>query len=102
MDRPFTFASAEEFLTSDRMDDTACLISDVQMPGMSGIELQERLNADGHRFSIIFVAASPEASIRGKALAAGALEFLGKPFDDEVLIACLERALARRQPYTTA
>ena len=97
-----SFASAEEFLTSDRMDDTVCLISDVQMPGMSGIELQERLNADGHRFSIIFVAASPDASIRGKALAAGALEFLGKPFDDEVLIACLERALARRQPYTTA
>ena len=91
-----TFASAEEFLNSDRLRDTACLITDVQMPGMSGLELQRRLGAEGHRFPVIVLTASPEAKVRARALAAGAFGFLGKPFSDDTLIACLDGALAAR------
>jgi FixJ family two-component response regulator len=91
-----TFASAEDFLSSDRVHDTACLISDVQMPGMSGIELQSRLIAKGHRLPIIFISAYPEARARTQALSAGALGFLSKPFNDEKLIDCLDQALAGR------
>jgi FixJ family two-component response regulator len=88
-----TFASAEEYLRSDHVTNTSCLIADVQMPGMSGIELQDRLISDGHRTPIIFVTAFPEAIIHARALRAGALGFLSKPFDDESLIACLDLAL---------
>jgi FixJ family two-component response regulator len=88
------FGSAEEFLTSDCLRDTGCLILDVQMPGMSGIQLQDRLRADGHRLPIIFVAASPESKVRGQALAGGALGFLNKPFHEEMLISFLEQALS--------
>ena len=88
------FASAEEFLSSGRLDETACLISDVQMPGMSGIELQAHLAAQGRRMPIIFVTAYPETKTRDQALACGALGFLDKPFDEDDLISCLDRALA--------
>ena len=89
------FASAEEFLGSGHASGTRCLISDVQMPGgMSGLELQERLVADGHRFPIIFVASDPDAKARGPALEAGALAFLSKPFDEGELVSSLEKALA--------
>jgi FixJ family two-component response regulator len=88
-----TFASAEEYLRSERVRDTACLITDVQMPGMSGIDLQDRLIADGRRTPIIFVTAYPEERIRARALRAGAVGFLSKPFTDESLIECLDRAL---------
>lgn len=88
-----TFASAEEYLRSDHVTNTSCLIADVQMPGMSGIELQDRLISDGHRTPIIFVTAFPEARIRARVLRAGALGFLSKPFNDESLIACLDMAL---------
>jgi FixJ family two-component response regulator len=88
------FGSAEEFLTSGRLHDTACLISDVQMPGMDGIQLQDRLLAEGYRLPIIFVAADPESKARGKALASGALGFLNKPFREEILISFLEQALS--------
>ena len=88
-----TFTSAEEYLRSDRKHDTACLISDVMMPGMSGIELQQRLIADGHRTPIIFMTAHPEEQTRRHALEAGALCFLSKPFDDDHLIQCIDRAL---------
>jgi FixJ family two-component response regulator len=87
------FASAEEFLESDRVDDTSCLITDVQMPGLSGIELQSRLAAAGRRMPIIFVTAFPEDRIRARALEAGAYGFLSKPFRDECLIGCLNKAL---------
>lgn len=63
------------------------------MPGMTGVELQDRLVADGHRTPIIFVTAFPEAKIRARALKAGAYGFLSKPLNDESLIACLEMAL---------
>jgi FixJ family two-component response regulator len=88
-----TFSSAEEFLRSDRLHDTSCLISDIKMPGMSGIELQGRLLADGHRLPIIFVTAFPEERLRKRALAAGALCFLSKPFPEERLIGYLREAL---------
>jgi FixJ family two-component response regulator len=92
-----TFGSAEEFLSSGRVDDTACLISDVQMPGMSGLELQNRLGAHGHRLPIIFMTAYPETKARQQALAAGALAFLDKPFSDEALISCIDQALVGRK-----
>jgi len=87
-----TFASAEEFLESGRLRDTACLITDVQMPGMSGVDLQSRLIASGHRTPVIFVTANPDERTKKRALGAGALGFLSKPFSEESLIACLERA----------
>jgi FixJ family two-component response regulator len=88
-----TFESAEEFLASGRMCDTACLITDVQMPGMSGVDLQSHLTANGHDLPVIFVTAYPEASVRARALDAGAFGFLSKPFSEESLIECLDRAL---------
>jgi FixJ family two-component response regulator len=88
-----TFASAEEFLESGRLCDTACLITDVQMPGMSGVDLQSHLTTNGHRTPVIFVTAYPEEGVRARALDAGAFGFLGKPFSEDSLIACLDRAL---------
>jgi FixJ family two-component response regulator len=88
------FSSAEEFLSSDRLRDTACLISDVQMPGMSGIELQNQLLAQGVQLPVIFITAYPESRAREQALASGALGFLNKPFNEDKLIACLDQALS--------
>jgi FixJ family two-component response regulator len=88
-----TFASAEEFLQSDRVGDTACLILDVNMPGLSGIELQSRLNAQGNCIPIIFITAAPEETTRARALQAGAIGFLSKPFKEECLIGHLDVAL---------
>jgi FixJ family two-component response regulator len=89
------FDSAEAFLKSDRVSETDCLITDVQMPGMTGIELQGRLIAQGHSLPIIFITAFPEIKVRTQALAAGAVGFLSKPFNDENLITCLNEALDR-------
>jgi FixJ family two-component response regulator len=89
-----TFASAEEFLQSDRVIDTSCLIADVQMPGLSGVELQARLIAQGLRVPIIFVTAFPDQRIRTAVLKAGAVGFLSKPFDAECLIDHLRKALS--------
>jgi FixJ family two-component response regulator len=90
------FASAEAFLKSNRLYDTDCLIRDVQMPGMNGIELQGELIIQGHHFPIIFVTAFPEMKARAQALASGAIGFLAKPFSDEILITCLNDALGAR------
>lgn len=90
------FDSAEAFLKSDRLDDADCLITDVQMPGMTGIELQGQLNSQGHRLPIIFITAFPEMKVRAQALAGGAIGFLSKPFNDQGLIACLNKALVAR------
>jgi FixJ family two-component response regulator len=89
-----TFASAEEFLSSDHVDETCCLITDVQMTGLSGVELQKRLIAEGRRVPVIFITAFPDERTRSRALDAGAIGFLSKPFSDENLIHCLDRALA--------
>lgn len=91
------FASAKEFLSSPRLPETSCLIADVEMPGMSGIELQEYLIANGHNTPMIFITAFPEDRIRERAMRAGAIDFLSKPFDEPRLLECVERALAMRQ-----
>jgi FixJ family two-component response regulator len=88
-----TFDSADEFLKSGQVDDTSCLITDVQMPGLSGIELQDRLVARGHRIPIIFITAFSDENVRMKAMKAGALAFLIKPFNYDHLIDYLEKAL---------
>lgn len=89
----YTFASAEEFLRSPHVNDTSCLISDVQMPSMSGVELQSHLIARGHRTPIIFITAFPDESIQARALKAGAVCFLNKPVDGMTLLRCLEEVL---------
>jgi FixJ family two-component response regulator len=89
------FASAEEFLQSDRVNDSSCLILDVNMPGLSGIELQSQLIARGNRMPIIFITAVPEETTRAKAIEAGAIGFLSKPFREEWLINHLDVALNR-------
>src|SRR6187402_3496760 len=88
-----TFASAREFLASGQVHDTSCLITDLHMPELSGTDLQSRLIADGHRMPIIFITAYPEDSARERAMKAGAIAFIGKPFSEDRLIGCLERAL---------
>lgn len=92
--RSLTFASAEDFLQSDHIEDTSCVITDVQMPGLSGVELQSMLNARGARMPMIFITAYPEDRIRRSVLEAGAVGFLSKPFEEAVLIEHLEAALA--------
>ncbi|WP_246175002.1 response regulator transcription factor [Bradyrhizobium paxllaeri] len=89
-----TFASAEEFLRSPRLNDTSCVITDIRMPAMSGLDLQAHLLATGYRFPFIFVTAFSVESDRDRAMKAGATCFLSKPFDGETLIKCLEAALA--------
>ncbi len=90
-----TFGSAEEFLRSPHLNDTSCVIADVRMPGMSGIELQAHLLAKGQSFPFIFVTAFSVESDRARALKAGAICFLIKPFDGDDLIKCLDAALER-------
>jgi FixJ family two-component response regulator len=87
------FASAEEFLTSGQRHHTACLITDIRMPGMSGLELQARLNAEHCRIPIIFVTAHGDTKMRLHALREGAVEFMAKPFDDEMLLGSVRAAL---------
>jgi FixJ family two-component response regulator len=88
-----TFASAEEFLQSDSVGDTSCLIADVQMPGLSGLDLQRWLIDRGVRLPTIFITAFPEEGTRDRALTAGAVGYLGKPFSEESLLKCLDTAL---------
>jgi FixJ family two-component response regulator len=87
------FASAEEFLESGLQHQTGCLIADIRMPGMSGLELQARLNAESCRIPTIFITAHGDTKMRMQALRAGAVEFLAKPFDDEVLLESVRAAL---------
>jgi FixJ family two-component response regulator len=87
------FASAEEFLKSGQQKKTACLITDIRMPGMSGLELQARLNAERCKIPTIFITAHGDTKMRMQALRAGAVEFLAKPFDDEVLLESVRAAL---------
>jgi FixJ family two-component response regulator len=90
-----TFESAEEFLGSGHKQQTACLITDIRMPGMSGLDLQARLNAEHCRIPTIFITAHGDEEMRFQALRSGAVEFLSKPFDDEVLIESVRAALER-------
>jgi len=93
-----TYASAESFLESDRLSSTDCLLLDVRMSGMGGLELQEHLARLDAKIPIIFMTAHVEASVRGRALATGQAEFLEKPFTDEALLGAIERALRAAPP----
>lgn len=89
-----TFASAEEFLQSPVLLTSDCVISDIQMPGINGIELQSALRSAGNLTPIIFITAFPEESIRRQAMGAGAVGFLSKPFEGDDLLACIDTALS--------
>jgi FixJ family two-component response regulator len=87
------FASGEEFLNSGELDRVACLIADIRMPGMSGLEVQSELKKDHHRIPIIFITAQGDENLRMQALRAGAVKFLTKPLDRGVLLDSVHRAL---------
>ena len=88
-----TFASAEEFLNSGKQEHTTCLIADIRMPGMSGLDLQSKLNRDNVRIPIVFITAQGDEKMRMQAMRAGAVEFLAKPFDDDALLDSVRAAL---------
>ena len=92
--RVHTFRSAEEFLQSPRVEDTSCLITDLQMPGLSGVELQTLLLSQARHVPIILVTGFPEERMRNRAMEAGALGFLSKPFESQTLIQLIEKAIA--------
>lgn len=83
----FGFASAKAFMTFGRLAGIGCLVTDVKMPGMSGLELQAKLQRAGYRIPTVFIAGCSDATMRAQALAAGADAFFDKPFDDRVLLA---------------
>ncbi len=87
------FSSAEEFLASDIVGETRCLILDITMPGMTGLDLQRELKIRGHQIPIIFITAQKNEAVRSRAFEQGAAEFLLKPFSDTALLAALNKAL---------
>jgi FixJ family two-component response regulator len=89
------FGSAEQFLDSEAQNKAACLIADIRMPGMSGLELQVKLKAERCRIPIVFITAHGDAEMRILAMREGAVEFLSKPFDDARLLAIVHAALDR-------
>ena len=91
-----TFATAEEFLTSDAVDATRCLVLDVALPGMSGPDLQQELRRRGKAIPIVFITGHSDNSIQPRLLATGAVACLFKPFSDTALIDAVELALGRR------
>jgi FixJ family two-component response regulator len=91
-----TFATAKAFLEVVGQPPPACLVVDICLPGLSGFELQERLASEGWRIPIVFITAPKDEQARRQALAAGALDFLAKPFDEEVLLDALAVALGQK------
>jgi FixJ family two-component response regulator len=89
-----TFPSAADFLTSHHRRRTACLIADVNMPGMTGPELHRRLIASGDTIPTILITAYPDDNVRARALSAGAICYLRKPFDEGDLLVCVHSAVA--------
>jgi FixJ family two-component response regulator len=87
------FSSAEDFLNSGSLRNTTCLIVDVRMPGMSGLELQSHLNAAGFRIPIIFISAHDDGEAESRALGAGAIDFLKKPFSEDALLRAIRASL---------
>jgi len=90
-----SFASAEDFLDSGEQRETGCLIADIRMPGMSGLDLQSKLNSDQCPIPTIFITAHGDEKMRLQAMRGGAVKFLAKPFDGEVLIEAVRVALGR-------
>jgi FixJ family two-component response regulator len=88
-----TFSSAQDFLTSNALTKATCLITDLQMPGLNGLELQEAIRSRGLCTSVILVTAYPNEQHRRRALDNGAVGFLGKPFDEGSLIKCIAKAI---------
>jgi FixJ family two-component response regulator len=95
-----TFTSAEAFLDSDCVAKTSCLVSDVHMPGINGLQLQRKLANSGHRIPVIFITAYQHEHLRKRALKAGAICYLNKPFDPTVLFNCIRSAIGHweREP----
>jgi FixJ family two-component response regulator len=92
-----TFASAVDFLQSVRPDESSCVVADVQMPAMSGLDLLTHMRSRGNAVPFIFITAFPDESVRARALKAGAVGFLAKPFAGPALINCIETALNRHR-----
>ena len=97
--KAIAFASAQHFLASRVLAETTCLITDVQMPGLNGLELQEALQSQGHQTPVIVITAYPNERYRTRALENGAVGYLSKPFDDESLIECLSAAIKSRSSH---
>jgi FixJ family two-component response regulator len=91
--RAESFVSAEDYLAAGDHEETGCIILDISLPGMSGLELERRLTADRNRRPIVFVSARNEPEVRDEATLAGAVAFLGKPFDDHSLLEAVASAL---------
>jgi FixJ family two-component response regulator len=89
------FGSAEQFLDSEARNKAACLIADIRMPGLSGLELQTKLKAERCRIPVVFITAHGDAEMRIHAMREGAVQFLSKPFDDTVLLEIVHAALKR-------
>jgi len=92
------FVSAAHFLESGLIAETRCLITDLQMPGMNGLELQEALRSQGYRTPVILITAYPNEKHRTRALDNGAVSFLSKPFNEDALIQCLTAAIRLQVP----
>jgi FixJ family two-component response regulator len=92
--RTASAASAQEFLGSRDVHRTSCLIADMQMPGMTGLELHQRLSATGESIPTILITGYPDERVRERALAQGVVGYLAKPFDEDDLFACIRSALA--------
>jgi FixJ family two-component response regulator len=88
-------ASAQEFLSSRHVRSTSCLIADMQMPGMTGLELHRHLSASGKPIPTILITAYPDNGVRERALAAGVVGYLSKPFEEDDLLVCIRSALRR-------
>src|SRR5215469_13602048 len=91
-----TFATVNQFLESGLIAETTCLITDLQMPGLSGLELQEALKSQGYQTPVVVITAYPDEKHRTRALANGAVGFLSKPFNERCLIDCLNAAIDLR------
>jgi FixJ family two-component response regulator len=92
------FESAESLLRSGQLGETLCLIVDVRMPGMNGLQLQRHLASSGYKFPIVFITAYDNKESRQQALQAGAVAFLSKPFDDELLLETIRATLRNIEP----
>jgi len=93
-----SFESAEAYLNSDRASEPNCLLLDVRMPGLSGLQLQSELNHQKVSIPVIFITAHPDEQVRERALSEGAVAVLGKPFNDEVLLGAIDSAVGNKGP----